>query len=1088
MARTNVYIGLLLITIFSVGCNEDGSEPTSSIQNAFSLVPATHTNIDFVNSIHETDEFNFLNYAYIYNGGGVSIGDINNDGLDDVFLSSNQGKNKLYLNKGDLKFEDISAQAGVEDATGWTTGVSMIDINNDGWLDIYVCKSGQVQQPELRVNRLFINNKDNTFSDQAERYQLNDPSFSTQAYFFDFDQDQDLDMYLVNHRVDFNNNTIISSDIQRAISEYSTDKLFVQDKSKFYSVFTNGINKTWGLSAAVADFNEDGLSDIYVCNDFLEPDQLMINIPNGPFEDKILSNMNHISFYSMGSDVADVNNDAKLDLMVLDMSPADHGRSKRNMASMDVEIFNRMVSIGYHQQYMSNMLQLKRANENYSEIGQFAGVSKTDWSWAPLFADLDNDGLKDLFITNGIRRDLTENDLRTRIKEKHATQGTLSIDDALSLTHSERIQNRIYANKGHGKFEDKTLEWGMDQKSFSNGAAYSDLDNDGDLDLVINNIDDKAFVYKNNAQHNYLSIKFKGGPTNTQGLGSTVELFAKDLHQYYQQYTNRGFQSSVSPVMHVGLREHKKIDSLRITWYNGKVQVLHDLKVNQQLVLDINNADLNVRKKIAKPQTVLPYTNASLASYIHNENEYLDFQKEILLPQKQSNFGPRACVGDVNKDGLDDFFVGGAKGFSAVLYLQNADQSFTQNSNMFGRDAAYEDTGCMFIDVDQDGDLDLYVVSGGNEIDANSALLQDRMYINDGKGNFKKDTRRLPEMLTSGYAVAQADYDGDGDLDLFVGGRIIPGKYPLPPRSYLLENVDGYYKDVTASKAESMQNIGIITAGLFSDYDGDGDLDLIVTGEWFAPKVFVNHGNSFEAKVLDENLEPGWFYSIAEGDFNGDGKPDYVFGNLGDNNKFQPNKDKPLHLYAGDFDDSGNIDIVLAKKSDDVLYPVRGLECSSEQMPFIDEKFPDYKSFSEADLKRIYTQERLDTALHLIATNFKTVCLINKGTGNFVQAKIPDLVQYGPTLKILIADVNQDGFQDIIGAGDMYETEPETVSYDASKGYILINDGKGTFTASMDNGFLLNGNVKDIQLMQIGGKHILLAFQNVGPLQMFQLR
>ncbi|MCP4442511.1 MAG: VCBS repeat-containing protein [Aureispira sp.] len=1077
------------LTVILSSCKQDIELYSNGGNTEFTLVPASHSNIDFVNTIEETQKFNFLSYPYIYNGGGVSIGDINNDGLDDIFLSSNQGSNKLYLNKGNLSFEDISAKAGVEDPMGWTTGVSMIDINNDGWLDIYICKSGLLDDPKQRENKLFINNKDNTFTDKAKEYNLNDPSFSTQAYFFDFDNDNDLDIYLVNHRIDFKNNSTISSEIQNDISLMTSDKLFINNDSKFTNIATNGLNKTWGLSASIADFNNDGWYDIYVCNDFLEPDHLFMNIPNGGVKDEILNTMDHLSFYSMGSDVADINNDSKLDLMILDMSPADHGRSKRNMASMNVGLFNKMGEIGYHQQYMSNVLQLNRGNQVYSEIAQFAGVSKTDWSWASLLVDLDNDGLKDIYITNGIRRDVTENDLKPRIRAKQAEVNALGIEDVLGLTNSERLQNRLYINQGNTKFKDKSVEWGMTKKSFSNGAAYGDLDNDGDLDLVVNNIDNKAFLYQNNSTNNYVSIKLKGGETNRDGIGSTIEVFTKDVHQTYQHFLNRGFQSSMSPKISIGLNHFTIIDSLKIKWYNGKSETMTDVKSNQLITLDIENASDQIPlSKVSPPQLMAKYSNESLNGYSHSENVYVDFEKEILLPQKQSSHGPKSCIGDVNNDGLDDCFITGSKGFSAVLLIQNKDQSFSQSNNgVFEKDKAFEDTGCMLIDVDNDGDLDLYVVSGGNEFEENSPMLQDRLYINDGAGNFKKESKRLPKMITSGCAVAKGDYDGDGDVDIFVGGRIIPGKYPLAPTSYLLENDNGFFQDITETKSADLQKIGLVTDALFSDYDNDDDLDLLVVGEWMSPTVFVNNGNSFEPQALTDEVSNGWWYSISSGDLNNDGSLDYFIGNLGENNKFKVKKDKALHLYASDFDSSGNVDIVLANEAKKELLPLRGRECSSEQMPFIKDKFPDYKSFSEAGLSDIYTEEKLENALHLTASDFTSVLLLGKGDGKFSKSKLPNIVQYGPTLSSKFLDVNNDGLQDIVGAGNIYETEPETVAYDASKGYVLINDGTGKFIEAANHDFLLKGNIKDVQIIKIGDQKILLAFQNNGPIQSFKL-
>lgn len=1084
----NMLYFILFFSMLVISCKKNIKTFSDDKNTQFTLIPSSHSNINFNNTIEETQAFNFLTYPYIYNGGGVSIGDINNDGFEDIFFSSNQGNNSLYLNKGNFNFEDISKKSGIQDSVGWTTGISMIDINNDGWLDIYVCKSGETNNPKLRENKLYINNKNNTFSNEAEKYNLNDPSFTSQAYFFDFDNDTDLDVYLVNHRIDFTNNTKISSEIQNNLSPFSSDKLLLNNNSKFTNIFKNGINKTWGLSASITDINNDGWLDIYVCNDFLEPDQLFLNTPEGGFENKINSVMDHISFYSMGSDVADINNDSKIDLIVLDMSPNDHKRAKKNMASMNVEQFNSMVDFGYNHQYMTNVLQLNRGNSIFSDIAQFAGISKTDWSWAPLIADFNNDGLKDVFITNGIRRDMTENDLRTRIKSQYEKSGALSITDALNLAISERLQNPLFMNKGNATFEEKTSEWGMNKKSFSNGSAYGDLDNDGDLDLVVNNIDDEAFIYKNNSSNNYISVKLLGNSKNVTGISSIVEVFTKDKVQTNQLFLNRGFQSSMSPVINFGLGSFSTIDSLRVKWPNGNHEVLYNIDVNQLITLDIKNSKKESGEEELTRKILSKHSTNLISNYTHKENKFDDFKEEILLPQKQSTYGPKSCVGDVNNDGLDDYFITGSKGFSASLFIQDLNHNLIEsNVDVFSSDKEYEDTGCSFLDIDNDNDLDLYVISGGNEFEKGSKMLQDRIYINDGKGNFRKDINRLPIMNTSGYAIAEGDFDQDGDIDLFVGGRIIPGQYPVAPRSYLLENNNGYFKDISQSKSPELQNIGLITDAIFSDYDNDKDLDLIIVGEWMVPTVFVNKGDIFNPKPLTDQVSEGWWYTITADDFNNDGLDDYFLGNLGENNKFKVDKDKSLHLYASDFDNSGNIDIVLANESKTKLLPVRGKQCSSEQMPFIGDKFKDFASFAEADLNDIYTQEKLEQALHLVSSDFKSAVLINDGEGLFSKPELPKIVQYGPTLSTLAIDLNNDGYKDIIGAGSIFETEPETVKYDASKGFVLLNDGKENFNESGNHDFLLRGNIKDIQTLKIGKDKIIISLQNNGPIQSFKI-
>jgi hypothetical protein len=1082
------FLLLIIITFLLTSCEEGKVQYQDGKNTAFTLIPSSHSGIKFINSIDQTMEFNFLSYPYIYTGTGVCIGDINNDGLDDVFFASNQKRNQIHLNKGNLEFENISKSSGIEDSEGWTTGASMIDINNDGWLDIYICKSGVPNNDNLRKNKLFINNKDNTFSERAHEYNLDDPGFSTQAYFLDFDKDGDLDMYLVNHRIDFKNNTLISGKIQRDKSPLTSDKLYKNENGKFKNVYENGINKTWGLSASIADFNNDSWLDIYVCNDYLEPDHLFINNKNGGFNDSILHFMDHISFNSMGSDVADINNDGKLDLIVLDMLSPDHVRSKRNMASMNSDNFNNMVNVGYHHQYMSNVLQLNRNNNGFSEIAQYAGISKTDWSWASLLADFDNDGYRDLYITNGVFKDVSDNDLQRNLNKKQAKGIEMTLDEVLKTIPSEKLNNHMYSNLKNTRFSNKTIEWGLDHKSFSNGAAYGDLDNDGDLDLVVNNMAHEAFVYRNNASNNFISINLAGDPKNIMGIGSIIEVFTSDNYQYYQHFLNRGFVSSMSPKINFGIGLANQIDSLKITWDNGKSQLLKAIDINKNIILNIKDAKDNTVNSSVKKNLISKTNPRSYFNYTHKESEYDDFKKEILLPQKMSTQGPQSCVGDVNGDGLEDLFITGAKGFSASLYLQNETGQFTKsNESILEKDKAYEGTGCLFFDYDNDKDLDLYVVSGGNEYAENHSMLTDRFYINDGTGNFSKRTSVFPKINSSGHCVIAADYDNDNDLDLFIGGRVVPGKYPVSPKSYLLQNNNGKFKDVTSQNAPELEKIGMVTDAIFSDYDNDSDLDLIITGEWMTPTVFINNEKKFIPKPLSVEAPEGWWYSITSADFNNDGLPDYFLGNLGVNNKFNVNKNKALHLFADDFDENGNIDIVLAHEQKGEILPLRGRECSSQQMPFIKEKFPDFKSFSEANLDSIYTSEKLNTALHYSVKNFSSVLLINKGNGSFRKVELPEVVQYGPILCIKAIDINLDGYLDIIGAGNIYETEPETVKYDGSKGFVLLNNKKGGFIEDKSHQFLTKGNVKSLEVLKVHNKTLMLVLQNKGPMAIFEI-
>ena len=1074
----------MVILLYS--CREEPGQSNNENKTLFTSISSIQSGIDFQNNITESVDFNFLYYGYMYNGGGVATGDINNDGLIDIFFTANQGPNKLYLNKGDFKFEDISSAAGVEDATGWKTGVTMVDINNDGLLDIYVCKSASVGNADSRRNKLFLNNGDNTFSERAAAFGIDDPAFSTQAYFLDIENDGDLDMYLVNHRPDFNNNTKISSDIQRDKSMETSDQLYRNEGGRFVNITSAAglLNKTWGLSAAIADFNKDGYDDIYICNDFLEPDQLLINQKNGQFKDEVLKYMKHISFYSMGSDMADINNDNELDLVVLDMVSEDHVRSKRNMAAMSNSVFRSMVNIGYHHQYMANMLQLNNGNQSFSEIGQLAGISKTDWSWAPLLADFDNDGLKDLYVTNGIKRDVTDNDYKIELRKKNQEGASMSLDEIFNLMPASKQKNYAFKNMGDLSFKKMAAEWGIDDALLSNGAAYADLDNDGDLDLVVNNIDDEASLYENKSTNNYLSIRLKGPGLNPLAIGSKVRVWNDHIDINQELYLSRGFQSSVSPVLNFGLNKEENVN-VEVTWPRGRTSILNGVKSNQILDLDILNAQ-NARS-VSPINPIFSSLNDPSnfgVSFSHTENEYDDFINEILLPQKQSTIGPALAVADVNGDGKDDFFIGGARAQGGKIYIQNGSGFDEGSSAQFDRHASYEDTGAAFFDLEGDGDKDLYVVSGGNESPEGSQSYQDRIYINDGNGNFQFTDTSIPQINTSGKCVIPGDIDGDGDEDLFVGGRQVPGKYPFPSDSYILINDNGRLMNESGDRAPEFENLGMVTDASFSDYDRDGDLDLIVVGKWMAIQIFQNengHFSSISSPTLSNSN--GWWYSIESTDIDRDGDEDYVIGNLGTNNKFGASIDKPFHIYCDDFDDNGTYDIVLSKEGKNKLLPVRGRECSSEQMPFIQEKFPSYKQFAEAGLQDIYG-EKLTTALHYEAYTFESSILVNNGQDGFELRPLPNEAQFGPTMASVVRDINRDGIEDIVGVGSIFNAEVETIRYDANRGYILIGQPDGSFKGLSNSGFYNDYNAKDVKFISINGESYFLIANNDGPLRL----
>ncbi|MEW7291498.1 VCBS repeat-containing protein [Aquimarina sp. 2304DJ70-9] len=1086
--RKHIYMLLFILTF---GCSEEKKEGSSSIvddqTHLFEKLSETHTNIYFKNTVSETLYFNFLNYSYIYNGGGIAVGDINNDGLEDVYFGSNQESNKLYLNKGNFIFEDITQRAGVLDDIGWTTGVSMIDINADGWLDIYVCKSGSLRNNQIRKNKLYINQKNGTFIEQAKLYGLDSEAFSTQAYYFDFDKDEDLDIYLVNHRPDFNNNTTVDPRIQLDIRPESTDQLFENVDGVFKDITsTSGIlNKAWGLSASIGDFNEDGWPDVYVANDFLEPDLLYINNGNSTFTNRILEFFDHISANSMGSDYADINNDLKPDLVVLDMLAEDHQRSKENMATMSTENFNHLVASGYHHQYMSNMLQLNLGKGIYSEIGQLTGIAKTDWSWAPLLADFNNDGFNDLFVTNGIEHDLSNQDFRNQMKTNIRNRKKVSLEEAISMMPSTKLQNKIFANNGNYSFQPITKEWGLQQKVNSNGVAYADLDNDGDLDLILNNQSDLASIYKNNQSNHFISFSLLGKKNNPNAIGAKVNVYAKDLKQAKELYTCRGFQSSVTNRLYFGLGNTTHIDSIHIQWPKGALSILNNVISDQNLIVPHPNKQNQYHTSIKKtPELFTLIQGEKLGiTYKNNESIFDDYSHQLLLPQKQSEKGAALAVADVNNDDREDFFAGNAKGASAALYLQNKNGTFSKsNTKVFENDINLEDNKALFFDIDADGDQDLYIATGSYEDIDNSSSLQDRIYINDGKGNFSKK-EVLPQMTSTSNAIATTDFDKDGDLDLFIGGGVIPGKYPLSSPSYLLKNENGKFIDVTNKISEGFDQLRMVNDAVFSDYDNDGDNDLLIAGEWMPICIFENEDGIFTRSTntkLDNYI--GWYFNIQATDIDQDGDMDYLVGNLGQNNKFHPNQNKPLHIYAKDFDDNGSFDIILSKEAKDgILLPIRGKECSSEQIPKLTQKFKTYKEFASASLIDIYGNKDLKEATHYSVTNFSSILIINKGDGNLDIRELPKSVQFGPTTDFLIADFNADGHNDIFGIGSLFEAEVETIRYDASKGYFLFGN---TEKDSIKWSSSLSANLKGLQtkaaeLITINGEeYILLLSKN----------
>ncbi len=1067
----------ILLLIFILGCKKDPdySQYKSDTNTPFTDIPASYSNIHFENKVEETPELNFLNYTYVYNGGGVAIGDINNDGLEDIYFTSNQNSNKLYLNKGGFVFEDITESAGVEDEKGWSTGVNMIDVNNDGWLDIYVCKSGSLNNMVLRKNLLYINQKNNTFKEAAKQYGLTGGyAFSTQSYFFDYDKDGDLDMYLVNHRPDFNSQISIDLNLKKPLTLENSDLLFRNDNGRYHNVTRQAKlgNNAWGLSAAIGDFNGDNWPDIYVANDFYEPDFLYINNQDGTFTEESQKYFKHIPTNSMGSDFADINNDLLPDLVVLDMMAADRKRGKENMATMSTSNFNLMVENDYHYQYMANMLQLNNGTNSYSEIGQFSGIAKTDWSWAPLVADFNNDGFNDVFITNGIEKDLTNQDFKRQIAEDIMNNKQFSLDEAINMMPSTQLNNYMFLNNKDYTFKDVSDSFGFDTKVNSNGAAYADFDNDGDLDLVINNQSEKASLYRNDiGKNNYIKFSFEGQKENIKGVGTKVIVYTDDTKQIKEVNPMRGYQSSTSYGLNFGLGTSKDIDSIHVIWPDDRSQLITEVKVNSTINLSYDDATGNVALDTSSPSKFEILKPSVLGiNYAHHPVNFNDYDLQLLLPQKQSTIDAALAVADVNNDSLEDVYIGNTKGYGGQLYIQNQNGEFTLSSNtVFDTDKNYTDNNAVFFDVDGDDDLDLYVASGNYSDTENSRWHQDRLYINNGKGVFSKG--RLPKLLSVTKAIAAHDFDNDGDIDVFVGGRVIPGKYPNAPKSYFLENRNGNLFDETTSLASDIQNVGMLNDAVFSDYDNDGDFDLIVAGEWMPITIFENENKKFKKVDLNNKDITGWFQTIKPIDFDGDGDEDYFVGNFGENNKFHPKKENPLHIYANYFDENKSYDIALSKESEGDLFPIRGKECSSEQTPFLNEKFKTYKSFASSNIYDVYGKDKIENALHLTVTSFSSYYIENKGGGNLEFHKLPNTAQIGPVLDFETLDLNTDGNTEIIGVGSIHDAEVETIRYDASRGFVLSsNKNNPDSNISILDKNITNKAAKAIEKIVIKGK------------------
>ncbi len=1092
MARITIPYGkIFLLAFVAMSCQDQKRDlyPEELI-GSFQLLSSERTGIDFSNTIQESTTVNHLYYSQIYNGAGVAIGDINNDGLMDIFFCGNQVNDRLYLNKGSLKFEDITKSSRVARSPGWSWGVTMADVNADGYLDIYINRNGESMKPEERRNQLYINNGDLTFTESAKTQGLADAGFSSQSVFFDMDNDGDLDMYQVNQPPD--SRVYQRSLILEEHFKYYTDKLYRNDNGNFQDVSnTAGISRllAYGLSVSASDFNNDGWTDLYIANDYNEPDFMYYNNGDGTFKNVIDEKLKHISQFSMGTDTGDINNDGLMDLITMDMAAEDHYRSKTNMGSMSTEEFNKLVTSGKHYQYMTNTLQVNNGAGGFSDVSNMAGMAKTDWSWGGLLVDLDNDGWKDIVVSNGIKKDIRNNDFLAAI-ESNPNISSKDYFNVSKYAPSSPLPNYIFRNGGGLEFENVSKSWGFNNPSFSSGISYGDLDNDGDMDIVTNNIDATAFVHENLSTGNFLKISLIGPEQNKFGFGAKAKIYHNGKVQIGENTVTRGYFSSVAPGLFFGLGKDVLLEKVEVQWPDGTVNVFKNIKANRTLTAKHSKAkeDRQESKEKAPIFSQLEAANTGI-SYTHKENAFNDFETEILLPHKLSENGPFIAVSDVNGDDLEDLFIGGAAGQSGILYTQVENGQFRKSiSQPWEAESDSEDLGCLFLDIDGDNDEDLYIASGGSEFKVASPQLQDRLYLNDGQGQFQKSNNAVPSIRQSSQCVKSSDIDGDGDLDLFVGTRLISGKYPFPASSYLLINDKGTYKKATSNRAPALENLGMVTDAVFTDIDGDGDKDLMLVGEWMSITVLENEAGIFtdQSKSYGVNGTRGLWWSITASDLDDDGDEDYIIGNLGKNNKFKASKEHPFKVYANDFDNNGTNDILLAKYYKDDYVPLRGRECTSQQMPYVAEKFKNYHSFASSKLVDILPEEKVDGTVVYEIENFESIVLINDGD-KLTRKSLPIEAQISPIKSTLVLDVNKDGHKDIITVGNHYGVEVETTRYDAGIGAVLLGDGNNNFRyiPSQKSGIAISSDSRDIKKLIWNGKSLIVIANNSGPITVF---
>ncbi|MDX1640853.1 MAG: VCBS repeat-containing protein, partial [Balneolaceae bacterium] len=1102
-----LWLSLFLVMI--TGCSFDtGSEPL------FTKLTSDQTSITFENTITENEGFTFSDFPFIFNGGGVAVGDINNDNLPDVYLTGNMVSSRLYLNKGKFRFEDITEAARVG-TNRWVTGASFIDINSDGNLDLYLSVMGHEDSDESeRANQLFINNGDQTFTEKAAEYGIDFSGFTTHAVFFDYNRDQHVDLFLLNNSPETfaRSRDVLVRPEEQPKDPGGFDKLFRNNGDGSFTDVSDdaGIEEItgYGLGVVTADFNRDGWPDLYVSNDISSNDVLYINNGDGTFSNRRADYLMQTSYAGMGMDAADFNNDGWIDIMQTDMMPEQMSERKQLSGAFSYQRFQKLRQLGYHYYYSKNSLQLNRGvdpagNLQFSEIARMAGVAYTDWSWTALFGDFDNSGFKDILITNGYPKAVNNFDYLLSLSREglFGTEETVRArrKELYENLHGISIPNYLFRNTEGLQFEDVSEEWGFKDSGFSYGAATADLDNNGSLDIIINNINEPASIYQNNSSilkenHHFLQLKLEGKSPNRQGLGSEITVYAGGEKQYFYHTIYRGYQSTVDERIHIGLGSHSQVDSLSILWPDSSRQVLRNVEANQQITLRQENAIKGDYNKNSETPTLFKEVDIQqVLDYSATEDNASDFLLQTMLPYMLSRTGPPIAVGDFTGNGLDDIFIGGKSGEPGSLFIQNEDGTFTKHNDdqFLQNDQDYHDTAASFFDANGDGLPDLYVASGGYRVSAASNLLQDRLYINRGDGEFIRDQSALPRMLSNTSTVQPGDFTGDGQIDIYIGGGTMPGNYPSPSKSYLLVNDNGHFSDHIDQLVSGLSEPGIVKDAAWVDYNNDNHSDLITAGEWQPIRVYKNDRGQLR-EVTDElglSDTKGWWFSIAADDFNKDGRMDIVAGNIGLNHTFSVlHERKPVELYAGDFNRDQHTELIFTYEDDGADYPIFGLAKLGSQIRDFTDRYPNFRSFADVPVQNLFREDLLQNAMHISPDIFESAVFFQKENGSYSKTRLPDIAQISSIHAILSEDFDGDNHTDLLLTGNMFHTEPNIPRLDAGKGLFLKGDGKGQFYPKpiSESGFITPKDSKQMVSVNTPGGEAVLVVNSDGTLQFFR--